>query len=531
LQPGNESEIVDHKPGKAQRAVLYARVSYDDRGQDAVNLEGQLEACREYALDHGWQIVAELAEDVRGASGADWDLPQLKQILELAATGAIDRVVVREVSRLSRDLAKFMVIDRELRQAGVEISYVIEQFDDTPEGQLMKHVMASLADYARLDITRRMMRGRRQKVRRGKVIFHGHPPLGYHDVDGELVIVPEEAEIVKRIFDWYAEERIGVYVIARRLSEEGVLTWADRYQPESRQKRNRPGIWNASTIWKMINNETYAGHWTYASGDSVDVPAIVSRDQWQRAQRISRENRGNARRNLKYKYLLRRLVTCGRCGLKARAQARPYTLASGEERRNRYYRCSAAHTRYRHSVECRMPSFRADQLDPAVWKWLYNLLTEPEALDRLAAAQVEVVANARPRLQEDRDRIAALVDEKRAGLHRVLGLYIEGGIDKAELDEHRARLVGEIRQQEEALKALDRQLAENAQAAGALDALAKARDDAAYWLSVRTDNFENRRAAVEAMGLRVTLVDDGNGTRGAWVELPGGIRDWIALGQ
>lgn len=514
---------------RKDRAVLYGRVSYDDRGRDTVNLQGQLEACREYALDHGWDIVAELAEDARGASGADWDLPQLRRILELAATGAIDRVVVREVSRLSRDLAKFMVIDRELRLAGVEISYVIEQFDDSPEGQLMKHVMASLADYARLDITRRMVRGRRQKVRRGKVITHGHPPFGYHEEDGDLVVVHDEAEIVRRVFDWYTQDGLGTTQIARRLSEEGVLTWADRYRPDGNAKKGPPGQWNAGVIWKMLQAETYTGRWTYASGDSVDVPAIVSRDQWQRAQRASVENRSNARRNLRRAYLLRRRVRCGRCGLKGHAMARSYTRAGGERQVYRYYRCAAATNSHYHPTRCDMPSFRADHLDTAVWRWLYDFLTEPDALDALAAAQVEVVAANRPRLQDDRDRIAALAAEKRAALDRVLGLYIEGVYDKPQLDEYRARLVGEIRQHEEALGGLDRQLAENIAAAGDLDSLATARADVSYWLSTRTDTFKNRLAVVETMALQVTLVDDGDGTRGAWVELPGGIRDWVEL--
>ena len=52
-----------------KRAVLYARVSSDDRGKDGRNLAGQLEMCRDYAVENGWQIVAELSEDDRGASG------------------------------------------------------------------------------------------------------------------------------------------------------------------------------------------------------------------------------------------------------------------------------------------------------------------------------------------------------------------------------------------------------------------------------------------------------------------------------
>ena len=62
-----------------KRAILYARVSSDDTGKDGRNLAGQLDMCREYAERQGWQVVAELAEDERGVSGARMDAPQLNR--------------------------------------------------------------------------------------------------------------------------------------------------------------------------------------------------------------------------------------------------------------------------------------------------------------------------------------------------------------------------------------------------------------------------------------------------------------------
>jgi DNA invertase Pin-like site-specific DNA recombinase len=51
-----------------KRAVLYARVSGDDRDNDGRNLNGQLDMCRDHALSKGYRVVAELAEDEKGAS-------------------------------------------------------------------------------------------------------------------------------------------------------------------------------------------------------------------------------------------------------------------------------------------------------------------------------------------------------------------------------------------------------------------------------------------------------------------------------
>ena len=94
-----------------KRAVLYARVSSDDRNKDGRNLAGQLEMDREYAKEKGYNIVAELQEDDRGASGAEIDLPKLTQVREMAHAGQIDVLIVRELDRLSRNLEKQLIVE------------------------------------------------------------------------------------------------------------------------------------------------------------------------------------------------------------------------------------------------------------------------------------------------------------------------------------------------------------------------------------------------------------------------------------
>jgi len=162
-----------------KRAVLYARVSGDDRGKDGRNLAGQLEMCREYAQKRDYQIMAELPEDDRGASGASFELPQLAQIREMAQARMFEILVVREIDRLSRNLAKQLIVEDELKRADVRIEYVLGEYPDTPEGNLLKHVRASVAEFERLKIIERMTRGRYLKVKSGSVLVAKHPPFGY----------------------------------------------------------------------------------------------------------------------------------------------------------------------------------------------------------------------------------------------------------------------------------------------------------------------------------------------------------------
>lgn len=85
------------------RAVLYARVSGDDRVKTGgQNLQDQLRLCRQHAEKRGYTIVAELAEDDRGVSGAAFDLPKLTELLDMAREGLFEVLGVRELDRLSR---------------------------------------------------------------------------------------------------------------------------------------------------------------------------------------------------------------------------------------------------------------------------------------------------------------------------------------------------------------------------------------------------------------------------------------------
>jgi len=190
----------------AKRAVLYARVSKDDRRAGGRNLASQIEMCRDYALQHGWGIVAQLSEDDRAASGALFELPQLKAILDMARTAEFDILVVREIDRLNRNLAKQLIVEEELKRQGVQIEYVLGAYPDAPEGNLMKNVRASVAEYERLKISERMVRGRRNKVKPGNLLPHGRPPYGYRlaDVSGRqgFRIHEPEARIVRLIFEW-----------------------------------------------------------------------------------------------------------------------------------------------------------------------------------------------------------------------------------------------------------------------------------------------------------------------------------------
>jgi site-specific DNA recombinase len=313
-----------------KRAITYARVSSNDKLRTGgENLADQTRLCREYALRQGYEVITELAEDDRGASGATFDLPELSKALEMAREGLFDVFVVRELDRLARDIAKQYIVEQEFKVAGVTIEYALYDFPETPEGQLQKCIYAAFAEFERAKIKERMSRGRRRKVQAGNVIMHGKQLYGYRIIEDsgkkQLEIDENEAEIVRLIFSEYTQGK-GLKAIAAQLTQMGVMTRRDieaqqngAPTPETLKRRGR-GEWCIATVYDMICNETYAGVWRYGKEQIVvNVPAIIDRGLWKAAQEQRGINKETSPRNTKHDYLLRCRLTCGSCGKSMRA--------------------------------------------------------------------------------------------------------------------------------------------------------------------------------------------------------------------
>ncbi|RMF03082.1 MAG: hypothetical protein D6768_06750 [Chloroflexi bacterium] len=329
---------------------------------------------RAYSKDKGYNVVAELKEDDKGASGAEINLPELNKAREMAQAGRYDVLIVRELDRLSRNLAKQLIVEEALNQSGVRVEYVLAEYDDTPEGRLNKHIRATIAEYEREKIKERLVRGRMNAAKAGK-IPSGKPPYGYRVKDRQLVIYEPEAKIVRQIFDWYINHNMSASKIADKLDELNVPT------PNSARK-NTVG-WLKSSVGRMLGNETYTGTWYYGKrrrGGSlnekshwvaVEVPGIVSKETFDRAQRQKAEYRQKASRNRKNKYLLSGYIRCACCdyafsGRMMNKNLAYYTANNGKDYRN----------------HCNLPYFRADILDNQVWNWLVSILTDEEQLEQ-----------------------------------------------------------------------------------------------------------------------------------------------------
>lgn len=440
-----------------KRAVLYARVSGDDRAKEGRNLQGQLDLCREFCREKGYRIVAELAEDDRGASGASWDLPMLNKALDMARAGEFDVLVTRELDRFARSLAKQLVIEDEFKRYGVEVEYVLAEYDDSPEGRLNKHIRATIAEFEREKINQRMIRGRRQKVKAGNIMVHGNPPFGYeiHKEGNKtsLMICEQEAEIVRTVFDLYVgDDKPSICEVAKRMT--GTPTCTDLRQNPSNPKIRTRGAWSIGSVSNILGNQVYTGVWTYADDPdlTVEIPIIISQETWEKAQERKERNGEFSRRNAKYTYLMGKRLTCKECNSKMVGRSK-----KGRSKLYLYYVCQAKH---RFARKCAVTKcFRADLVDRAVWDWINDLFSDPERLADLVQDFIQSEEKSKQNLIDRVETANRLLEGNYQKLRRLLNTFLDNpSLPKEWLTEKRNSLEGTIWSLEYELANLDASL-------------------------------------------------------------------------
>lgn len=422
------------------RAVIYARVSGEDRG----SLQTQIDMGREYATRCGYTVAGEFSEE--WVSGAAMDAPELQRLLELARNGGFDVLIVREMDRLARDLVKQMLVEEQLRKAGVKIEYILGEYPDTPEGTLNKQIRAVVAEFERQKITERSVRGRRASARAGNVLG-GRAPYGYRFTDDhlQLKVVESEANVIRMIYDWYTLGNgdgtpLSSTQIAAKLTALHVPTWADLNGTV--QKRAAFGEWGARAVLSIIHSQTYSGTFYYGRANCgnynpedtwipVDVPAIVSVDMWATAQAQCSRNRTRPVHAVQHDYLLQGRLTCGECG------GNVYAITDSHEAPKywRYYRCG---DKIKGRANCPLPGFRVDHLDAAAWEWITTLLLDRERIE----AGLEAIRD-NPRWDDSTERHYIELQGREVALNaqreRLLDLYLTGHMDKpAYLQRHTA---------------------------------------------------------------------------------------------
>ena len=235
------------------RVALYARYSSDN--QREASIEDQLRLCREHVARERWQIV-ESYQDAAVSGASTVQRRGIQQLLRDAQRGLFDVVLAEALDRISRDQADVATLYKHLKFAGVTIVTLAEgEISELHVG--LKGTMNALFLKDLAMKTHRGLRGRVEKGKAGGGLCYGYKVLKKLDANGEPIrgdreIIPEEAEIVRRIFREFASGK-SPKAIAVDLNTEGVRGPLGRAWGDTSIRGHR------SRGTGIINNELYAG--------------------------------------------------------------------------------------------------------------------------------------------------------------------------------------------------------------------------------------------------------------------------------
>ncbi|MBI2523811.1 recombinase family protein [Candidatus Peregrinibacteria bacterium] len=243
------------------RVAFYMRVSTAEQALEGYSPEFQKEQLLEHVKRKeykGW-ITKQEWHFYEQASGGDMEgRKELQRLLELVKQQEIDLVLVWKIDRLSRNLSDLLNLFEEFDRRGVGFASMKEDLDFTGViGKLIFQIFGALAEFERGNIKMRTEEGRKASALAGNYTG-GAIPYGYNDVPNpggkgkKLALIPEEAKIVRQIFEWFVQSGKNAAWIAKELTRMGV-------RKGKANKRAHGAKWHEFTIRTMLGSEEYRG--------------------------------------------------------------------------------------------------------------------------------------------------------------------------------------------------------------------------------------------------------------------------------
>jgi site-specific DNA recombinase len=253
------ANVTKLNPGKAKRAVIYARYSTDMQNEKSV--DDQIAYCTKFAEREGVKIVGTYCD--KGKSGASmFERDGLLRMMQDSKKGIFDQVITEQLDRLSRDQEDTAGIYKRLTHLGIEINTPSEGVAD----QIKVGVRGLISSIFLKDLSEKVRRGHAGAVQRGKV--PGRAAFGYRFVPGQpgvLEINPDTAPTVERIFREHAQG-ITPRKIAEGLNRDGI-------------KPPRAAKWHHQLFCKgldqgngLLDNQLYIGKIQWFVGRHVKDP-------------------------------------------------------------------------------------------------------------------------------------------------------------------------------------------------------------------------------------------------------------------
>lgn len=264
------------------RCAIYTRKSSEEGLEQEFNsLDAQYEACSAYIVSQkseGWKRTPVRYDD-GGISGGTLERPALRRLLADIEAGRVDMVVVYKIDRLTRSLMDFSKLVERFDKSNCSFVSVTQAFNtSTSMGRLTLNVLLSFAQFER-EVTAERIRDKIAASKKKGMWMGGIPPIGYTAKDKELIVDPDGAKVVNRIFETYLDVKC-----LNRLKRE-----IDQLGYETRP--SRPGslarAYSRGHLYNMLCNPIYIGEIRHKDQRFPGRhTGIVDREIWDRVQTL-----------------------------------------------------------------------------------------------------------------------------------------------------------------------------------------------------------------------------------------------------
>ncbi len=282
-----------------QNAVIYAR--YSSHGQNEQTIEGQIRICEEFAKSKGLNIIKIYTEKAKSASKDTHKRKSFQQMLFDAQFRTFQNIIVYKFDRFERNRFESMMLKNQLKeQCGVRVISALEPVSDDESGELYEMFVEWNDEKYSKRLSKRVKDGLTTSVNNG-TFTGGHLIYGYKK-DGNRIVVDENAaEIVKYVFNEYANG-VSKKDIAAALNAKGL-----RYHGKPFQGRS---------FDKILPNAKYTGKFMFGGRLCENTyPQIIEQDVFDAVQKRAASNRHSSGANsARVPYLLQGKLFCGHCG-------------------------------------------------------------------------------------------------------------------------------------------------------------------------------------------------------------------------
>jgi site-specific DNA recombinase len=476
-------------------------------------LQTQLAACLAAAEADGFAVNqgSIYLEDWPGDS---LDRPLLAELRATIRGGSLASLYCYSTDRLSRSPVHLYILLEECQKAGVDLHFLTEPLDHSPEGMLVAYVRGYAAQIEREKIRERTVRGKRARATQGKLpqgTGRGAYGYRYEATTGRRRIVEGEAQVVRRIFNMVANG-LSLHGIAVTLNAEMIPTLTG-------------SRWHPLTIRRLVTNPIYMGVTYFGRTKSVPLggrkrrlepkeredwleipnatPAVVTPDEFEAAQAaLTSSPRRKEAQKPSNRYLLTAHIVCGYCG----GTMAGSTLSG----RYRYYYCRATRPDPRTPHKCEARYVRADHLEARVMAELAAILERPdvvlnELLQRDGGTSPLLIAQ----IDELESQVRAIENQEQ----RLVRLYRFGEVD----DDFIRKESKAVRERKDRLVAELRELRERASNLNKLADLAPQVRQVCQQIraTVAQFDFEHQKLVLDAFSIKVVAYRDRTEIKGA----------------